>query len=501
MKKSISIISICAALSAIISMPLSVNAEETKSTYTASIQLDRYAMTAEEAASGESLVEVNAYIRGAIKDGLTIKNALAGVTYEPQMYMRDIVNPNKKYTESTYSCFNKNFTTSYKPFCFGVLNNGVYNSNTFICTSLDYCTEPVSGSYISYKGNDTISFKLPGRYYVNENGEIAQDKVSHEITCPLTVNDDGSATYSFKYANNYYDHVEVDVAIGVIDYYQPELLKEGDKIPDKNNQFSWITTMDSSTSFLGNSDDFPLLQTNALFKKDTPCGIYDIKFQENKFDITGTLNGSSYKLPIKYQSAAIAVGVTDADIVSENDIPEYACYYASDKKTITGASTGADYICNVNYSDGTSESSKNVTGAVNAGTSPNDIMNKNSGTYFIGDIPMYCGDTQLTYNGDKNNIKALIGQKGDVNFDGKVDISDALEVLKYYSESAAGLESNIADGDKYKEALAFFLGDIDTESQNMKNGGKLDITDALSILSYYSNNAAGIDVSWDKYLQ
>lgn len=500
MKKSISIISVCAALSTMLSMSMSVNAEEKTSTYTASLQLNRYAMTAEEAAAGNS-VKVDTYVRGPIKDGLVIKSAFVGINHDPQLYMRDIVNPNQKYTENSYSYLNKHFNTSYKPFCFGVFNNGKYNSNTFTCASLDYCTEPVTGGYIYYRGNDTISFKLPGRYYVNENGELAQDKVSHEITCPLTVNGDGTATFSFKYANSYGGNVYVDVAERVIDNYQPELLNEGDRIPDKNNQISWIATLDASTSFLGNSDDFPLMQTNALFKKNTPCGIYDIAFQENKLDIKGTLNGDSYNLPMKYQTAAIAVGVTGADIVSESSIPEYACYYADDKKTITGASAGADYICNVNYSDGTSESLKNVTGAVNAGTSPNDIMSGNSGAYFIGDIPMYCGDTRLTYNGNENNIKALIGKKGDVNFDGKADITDALEVLRYYSESAAGLESKIADGEKYKETLAFFLGDVDTESQNMENGGKLDITDALSILSYYSHNAADIDVSWDKYLQ
>lgn len=500
MKKSISIISVCAALSAMISMSISVNAEEKTSTYTASLQLDRYAMTAEEAAAGNS-VKVDTYVRGPIKDKLVVQHAMVCLDYDPKMYMRNIVSPSIKYTESTYNYFDKNFITSYKPFCFGKLNNGTYNSNTSIYTVRDYCIEPASGNIIYYRGNNTISFKLPGKNYVNENGEVANDKGLYEITCPLTVNDDGSATYTFKYANHYSDHVDIDIAVGVIDYYQPEFLKEGDKIPDTNAQLSWLAAMGASTSFLGNSDDFPLMQTNALFKKNTPCGIYDIEFQENKFDIKGTLNGDSYNLPMKYQTAAIAVGVTGADIVSESSIPEYACYYADDKKTITGASAGADYICNVNYSDGTSESLKNVTGAVNAGTSPNDIMNGNSGAYFIGDIPMYCGDTRLTYNGNENNIKALIGKKGDVNFDGKADITDALEVLRYYSESAAGLESKIADGEKYKETLAFFLGDVDTESQNMENGGKLDITDALSILSYYSHNAADIDVSWDKYLQ
>lgn len=500
MKKSISIISFCTALSAMLSMTMSANAEDATSTYTASLQLDRYAMTADEAAAGNS-VGVTTYLRGPIKDKLVVQNAMLCLDYDSHVYMRNIVNPGTKYTENSYNYFNKSFITSYKPFCFGKLNNGTYNANTFICTVRDYCVDPIAGNNIYYKGNDTITFKLPGRYYVNENGELAQDSVSHEMICPLTVNDDGSATYTFKYANNYSDHAEVAEAVGVINYYQPELLKEGDKIPDTNSQLSWIAAMDASSSFLGNSDDFPLMQTTALLKKDTPCGIYDIKFQENKSEVSGTLNGTKYDLPIKYQTAAIAVGVTGADISAGNNVPEYACYYAGDKKTITGASTGIDYICDVNYSDGTSESSKNVTGAVNAGTSPRDIMSGNSENYFIGDIPMYCGDTPITYNGSDNNMKVLIGNKGDVNFDGEVNTQDALLVLSYYAQNAAGLTPKLTDGDKDKETLAFFLADTDTESQTMKDGGRLDTIDAVNILSYYANRAAGNDVSWDKYLK
>ena len=504
MKKSISIISVCAALSVLASVPFSADAAGSSHTgdYMATIQLSRYAMTAEEAASGSGSAEVSAYIRGAVKDGLIMRNVQAEVTGYQQFYMRNLVDISRTSEEKTYSCLGNSFTTAYTPFCFGKLSGGVYSSNTFMFTGRDACMDPISGGEISYMGNDTISFKLPGRYYVDENGNLAQDNVSHVITCPLTVQPDGSATYTFKYADIYYDHVDVATETGVIPYYQPELLEVGGKIPDVNNKFSWMADSNASTSFLGNSNDFPLMQTEAILKKDTPCGIYNLSFNEAFCDFSAEIDGASVHLPLRFQGAAIAVGVETADMSAGGIMPIYACYFAEDTKTITGASVGVDYICDVSYTDGTSEAEKNVTGAVNAGTSPMEIMSGISEKYFIGDIPMYCGDTQLTFNGSKNTIKALIGKKGDVNLDGSVGIDDASAVLEYYAKRAAGIEPQLTDdAGSFDETLAFFLGDIDTESQNMNDGGALDISDATCILSYYANNAAGSVISWDTFLK
>ncbi|MDE6021275.1 MAG: hypothetical protein K2H01_09830 [Ruminococcus sp.] len=503
MKKHINITAFCAALAALSAVSFSASAEGAPKgeEYIGSLQLSRYALTAEEAAAGENPVEISAYIRGAIKDGLIVKNVQAGLDPDAHIYMRNIVDPSITYTENTYSCLGKGFTTAYRPFCFGTLYDNVYNSNTFICSTRDYCMDPISGNYITYQGNDNIAFKLHGRYYVNENGEVAQDKKMHEIICPLEIQLDGSAIYKFQYADVYHDHVEVATATGVISYYQPELLNIGDKLPDINSKLGWTASVNTESSFLGNSNDFPVIQTNAFFKKDTPCGIYEIGFEEDFFRISAELNGSSYQLPMRYYNAAVAVGVTSADMSAKSAIPVYSCYFADDTKTITGASTGFNYICDIEYSDGTSESAKVVTGAVNAGTSPAAIMTNATGNHFIGDIPMYCGDTPLTYNGNENKIKVLIGKKGDVNLDGSVDIEDATAVLKYYAKKAAGLDAELVGGEGFEDTLAFFLGDIDTESQSMDNGGTLNIGDATSILSYYANIAVGNTVSWDQYLQ
>lgn len=504
MKKTISILSAAAALSVLTALPFSANAAEIANTgdYVSSIYLDRYAMTAEEAASGDASVGVSAYIRGTARDGMVIKSAQYEISHDNQIYLRNLVDPTKTDTEAVYSSLGNEFTTAYNPFCFGSLSNGVYSANSFLFTGRDYCMDPVSGNVIKYLGNDTISFKLPGRYYVDEEGNLAQDKVSHEIVCPLTVNEDGSATYTFMYADIYYDHVDVAQATGVIPYYQPEKLSENDFIPDINSKFSWVADADSKTFFLGNSNDFPIMQADAFIKKGTPCGIYNFSINEDFCSFSVDDNSSSCHLPVKYQGAAIAVGVEAADMSAGGIMPVYACYFADDTKTITGASVGVDYICDVSYTDGTSETEKNVTGAVNAGKSPNEIMSSINGTYFIDDIPMYCGDTPLTYNGKENSLKVLIGTKGDANLDGVVNVADAAAVLSYYAQKAGGITPDLVDSEaEFADTLAFFLGDIDTESQTMDEGGTLDLSDAANILTYYSNAAAGNVISWDKFLK
>lgn len=500
MKKTKSIISICAALSLVASASLSVCADE-NSVYTSSVYLSKYAISAEEAASGNASVNVSAYIRGNINDALKIKGVQVMISSDPQIYMRNLINPSKTYSEESYSCLGTNFITAYRPFFFGKVSDNVYSSNTSICTTRDYCVDPIAGNYITYSGNDTVTLKIPGRYYIDENGNRPNDKNAHMVVCPLTINDDGSANYSFYYADIYADHYDVALATGVIPYYQPELLKEGDYLLDYNNRYGWVADLTSTSSFLGNSNDFPIIQTDACIKKGTPCGVYNIIVDKNICDISVNLNDSSFHFNMEHTPAAVAVGVQKADITNINT-PIYACYFAEDTKIINGPSTGTNYICNVSYSDGTSEYEKDVTGAVNAAVSPSEIINSSSNNYFIGNVPIYCGDTPLTLNNDNVSLNALIGKKGDFNLDGNVDISDSTEVLKYYAEEMAGLKPQLpADDTGFKSTLSFFLGDIDTESQAMNTDGQLDINDATSILSYYANTMAGNHISWDKYIK
>lgn len=101
-------------------------------------------------------------------------------------------------------------------------------------------------------------------------------------------------------------------------------------------------------------------------------------------------------------------------------------------------------------------------------------------------ISGYAGTAAETYakeNGFKFvNLGAapITYTKGDVNQDGKIDISDATDVLNIYSRNAAGLTIS-----GYK--------DVQLKAADVNENGNIDIQDASSILSYYSQYAAGLN--------
>ncbi|MBQ8724753.1 MAG: hypothetical protein IJY74_03670 [Oscillospiraceae bacterium] len=511
MKKSAYLLSLSCALAVLISMPISVSASQSDP-YDLSVQLSDYALTAEEAASGEAVIHVAAHLKGSTKLTMGPSSIQCGLITNTtdNVYFRNVVNPSEQSGDPvTYEYSGGSFTTAYTPFCFGGFNNnGDYVDRSMSCIVRDVCMDPVNGSTIYYAGNDTITFALPGRFYVNEAGELAQDNVIHNIVCPLTINEDGSATYTYKFASIFTERVdgelvyfaEVDTAVGTIPYYQPELLKEGDMIPDTNARLSWIASSDIER-FLGNSDEFPLFETDACFKADSGCGIYPIALEENycNINLTDDATFKSETLKLQYQNAAVAVGVHNA-VLNQIEAPEYALDFADDAKMITAPSMGASITCDMEYVDGLSETIE-VTGAVNAGATPNALWKEAGSTYYNGEVPMLCGDSTINAGGTVLTQAVLIGLKGDANLSGSVGIDDATAVLTYYAQNAAGMTAAFTDdptsGD---EILAYFLADIDTESKTMTEGGVVDIADATSILTYYASTAAGINISWDEFI-
>lgn len=512
MKKSAYFISLSCVLAVLASMPISVSAAQSDP-YDLSIQLSDYAITAEEAASGDAVVHVSAYLKGSTNLSMGPSSIQCGIITNTadSIYYRNIINPTEQTdTTASYEYSAGSFTTSYRPFCFGGFDprTGEYVARAMTCIVRDACMDPVNGSTLYYAGNDTITFSLPGRFYVNEAGELAQDSVSHEIVCPLTINEDGSATYTYKFASIYSENIGgelvysavVDTAVGTIPYYQPELLSEGDTIPDVNTRISWIAESDIER-FLGHSDEFPLIETDACFKPTTSCGIYPVAFEENycNINLTDDATYKTEKLNLQYQNAAIAVGV-DTAAVSEITAPDYALYFADSTKMITAPSMGASVTCDVAYTDGTSET-VDATGAVNAGTTPSALWQEAGGAYYNGEVALLCGDTAITDGGAPLTQAVLIGLKGDANLNGSVGIDDATAILTYYAQNAAGMSAALtADPTSSDEVLAYFLGDIDTESKTMAEGGSLNISDATNILTYYASTAAGIYISWDSFI-
>ena len=105
-------------------------------------------------------------------------------------------------------------------------------------------------------------------------------------------------------------------------------------------------------------------------------------------------------------------------------------------------------------------------------------------------------------SGEQASLNYYIGQKGDINADGVVNVADATLVLEYSAKRGAGEEAFLTDGtDSVQENFAYFLADIDGESQNSgEDGSVLNATDASLILTYAAMTGSGQSVDWDVLL-
>ena len=84
----------------------------------------------------------------------------------------------------------------------------------------------------------------------------------------------------------------------------------------------------------------------------------------------------------------------------------------------------------------------------------------------------------------------LTNIRGDVNGNNLVEVSDAVEVLKYYAKKAAGLNSVFSETAAENEAI-FKLADVDKD-------GEITVQDAVLILTYYAKAASGGQPTWEQ---
>lgn len=112
---------------------------------------------------------------------------------------------------------------------------------------------------------------------------------------------------------------------------------------------------------------------------------------------------------------------------------------------------------------------------------------------------MKAGYTTLPHCGDaiENNftVSIIIDEDGnivkigDVNGNQLVDVSDAVEVLKYYAKKAAGSNPVFSETASENDAI-FKLADIN-------NDNEITVHDAVLILTYYAKAAIGMQPTWE----
>ena len=84
----------------------------------------------------------------------------------------------------------------------------------------------------------------------------------------------------------------------------------------------------------------------------------------------------------------------------------------------------------------------------------------------------------------------LTNIRGDVDGNNTVEVSDAVKILNYYSQKAAGLNPVFSETATENEAI-FNLADVDKD-------GEITVQDAVLILTYYAKAASGGQPTWEQ---
>lgn len=504
MKKQMAMI--CAAAMAIsfsFSFPLTADAAGS-----ADIQLrmvaDRSFVSAAELENGDVTITAAVYLDSSTVNRFgSMKLVYSSDT--DHIYFRNMVvgdNSSRQTSDTTYQSSQGTFTTSYVPYCFGYLQGSQnrYMTGSPMITTNQWEMDPIYGSLLYSAGENRVQFTA-------DNGNL--------VTCDVTVDEAGTGHYSYTYTERGTNlqktrEAEIpryDASIPAYDASDPSR----SLIPGSCNRLSWLpgtAQLKNGAAFFGNtSDEFPFCYVDIVIEQGTPAGIYTVDFDLDECEM---FSASSRSYTLDSVGTTIAVGTENVTVTSAQ-MDRAAYYFADDTTPIQAADFASSILADFVYPDATSAititQNAEIIGITDCyGVTPKALFDAMSedGCYISENAPLYCNGEILHY-ADGSNVtqKIMIGTKGDVNYDGKVDIRDAFAVLVYYAEESAGKDptfyaGNRADADM--ETLTYFLADIDTESKNQgADGGKITITDSFAILQYYASVSAGLDVSWSEF--
>ena len=460
------------------------------------LQPERNFVSSEELAQRDVHSPTKIYIQGDNTIGMSsflLSYAASNMDY---IYFDNSVNmqgyvEKQTYEEGQYSV--GAFSTTYPLFCFGRIGNGKFfaNGSSTISAAL---YEPMSGGEIYSNGNGGIYFSRSYNKMVNgvktwiegEKVEIPADQIQ--------VLPNGRATFSYTY-------YQQEENLGFpertntfeIPYYDASLAA-GTLLKGENDVCYWSKdTGGNLAPFFGYADEFPCFAFDIVLRQRTPNGAYTISLDENYC----RLRTSSGLLPLQYVNTTITVGTASATVTEDQTSPYY-CFFAENNREIRLNQANGELISEVTYEDGTTNTSA-IEAAATCGQSPAELYTQQSGGAYIEEVAFSLASQPLqNADGTAYTKKLLIGKKGDANLDGKVDVEDAISVLQYYAQTAAGLQTSMNQTfTEEQRILSYFLSDIDTCSQNQgADGGKIEVEDAVQILTYYAQQSAGLEPTW-----
>lgn len=503
-------ISICSAMVCVLSLGMNgVSAQAVSGTaenvpYEIRLVPDTQYVSASDVAAGDVHIPAKIYISGSTANAISSVKLMLESSDE-NVYFRNLKDCTyQNESKNTYTYSGGSFTTAYEPFCFGGINEkGEYTNYSPICSSLDYACDPKFGSVLYADGQGGVNFTVT--YYASAADKASKNKTKETIHCDVTVDSNGTGTYSYQYVDQ--STYNTLTATATLPRYDATL-EEGEMIPSTCDSISWLTgttQLQSGASFFGNaSDEFPFMQVDIVISQGTESGVYEVGFDDGTDSLRGLncrmINTEQQDLQLDLQSTQISVGVSSVNVTSVTK-SEDTSYYSSDETQAMQASDFATILADVTTEDGTVLSNVDISNLVNCqGLTPETIFAQQAeNNVFTGDLGLYYNKTLLSYNGTPLTQRTLIGKRGDVNADGTVNISDAYDILKYYADKAAG-GSPVFDEDAEKNSLLYFLADVDTHGVNGDGTSSISITDASNVLQYYANQAAGNTQIWWDYM-
>lgn len=271
-----------------------------------------------------------------------------------------------------------------------------------------------------------------------------------------------------------------------------------------------------SPEFLGGSSDaFSFMDFEMQILPETAAGTYEINYIQKDSFVTGaTYLTSDDSIPDpdnpgKYISRYFSlvptlkpmeIMICDSNPVLDAESAEQInCFRFAHDTTDFSAD---DFPSEISFLYGEHILTENSTDLLETFTagSPGSIYIEEP--VILKNTLTFAGLPLETSSGEQASLNYYVGQKGDANGDGEVNVMDASLILEYSAKKGTGKEAFLTDGtDSIREDFAYFLADIDGESQNSgKDGSAINATDASLILTYAAVKGSGQSVEWDALL-
>ena len=433
------------------------------------------------------------------------------------VYFKDITtgdNAHKNSEKKTYNSSVGSFTTDQVPYCFGSLigKNNTYTNNSPMFTAREYACDPIFGSTLYSAGSGKITFSA-SFYTSAEDRKNGKAKTTKDFPCDVTVDADGNGVYSYEYIDQ--TTFQTVTKTASIPRYNPDT-PAGERLPDTCSSVMWVagtSQLKDGASFLGNaSDEFPLFQVNVVIQQGTKPGVYDIKFLDRQSAASGETpcqltSSRSKEFPTELVGTSIAVGV-DSLAVTGTEQDDVKFYTDDNTKAIRATDFATKITADVTYADSTTETGVDITGLVDCyGATPKTLYDKQAqdGFFISENMPLYCNGSLLKWKDTGNNVtqNIMVGKRGDINHDSKVDSQDLFYLMYYIALKGVGSDdAKLYDGkssNQYMESFLMYLMDFDT--WGMTSDAALNSTDMYYLMLYIANKAVGNNVTWNAYVQ